>query len=50
MVDKVEALCPIGASDHISLNIAIVFYTESSINHPSPNYFKGDFVSLRSMI
>ena len=34
MVDKVEALCPLGASDHISLNITLVLYTESSINHP----------------
>ena len=50
MVDKVEALCPLGASDHISLNITLVLYTESSINHPSLNYFKGDFVSLISMI
>ena len=50
MVDKVEALCPFGASDHISLNITLVLYTDSSINHPSFNYFKGDFDSLRSMI
>ena len=49
MVDKFEALCPLGASDHISLNIAHVLYTESSINCPSFTYFKGDFVSLRSM-
>ena len=39
-----------GTSDHISLNITLAFYTESSINHPSFNYFNGDFVSLRSMI
>ena len=39
MVDKVEALCPLGASDHISLSITHVLYTESSINHPSFNYF-----------
>ena len=50
MVDKVEALCPSGASDHISLNITLVLYTESSINRPSFDYSKGDFVSLRSMI
>ena len=49
MVDKVEALCPLGASGHISLNIALVLYTESSINRPSFSYFKGNFVSLRSM-
>ena len=40
----------IRASDHISLNITLVLYTESSINCPSLNYFKGDFVSLRLMI
>ena len=50
MVDKVKALCPLGASDHIYLNITLVLYTESCIIHPSFNYFRGDFVSLRSMI
>ena len=50
MVDKVEALCPLGLSDHISLNITLVLYTEGSINHPSFSYFSGDFVSLRSII
>ena len=50
MVNKVEALYPLGASDHISLNISLVLYTESSINRPSFNYVNGDFVSLRSMI
>ena len=50
MVDKVEALCPLGASYHISLNITLVFYTESSNSRPSFNYFKGYFVSLRSTI
>ena len=47
---QINILCPLGASDHISLNITLVFYTESSINHPSFNYFKGDFASLKSMI
>ena len=50
MVDKVEALCPLGASDHMSLNITLVLDTGSSINRHSFNYFKGDFVSLRSLI
>ena len=50
MVGKVEALCPLGANDHISLNITLVLYTESSINRPSFIYFKCDFVSLRSII
>ena len=50
MVDKVEALCPLGVSDHISLTVTLAPYTESSINRPSFNYFKDDFVSLRSMI
>ena len=46
MVDKVEALCPFGASDHISLNITLALYTEGSNNRPSFIYFDGDFVSL----
>ena len=50
MADKVEALCPLRASDHILLSIALVLHTDIRINHPSFNYFKGDFVSLRSMI
>ena len=43
MVDKVEALCPLGASDHISLNITLVLCTESSINSPSLDYLIGEF-------
>ena len=50
MVDKVKALCPLGASDHISLYITLVLYIKSSINCPSFSYFNGDSVSLRSMI
>ena len=42
------ALCPLGASDHISLNITL--YTESSINRPFLIFFKGDFVSLKLMM
>ena len=48
MVDKVEALCPLGASDHISLNITFVLYTESNINCHSFNYFRGDFYTVYS--
>ena len=40
MVDKVEALCPLGASDHISINITLVLYTDNNNNNNNNNgYF-----------
>ena len=50
MVDKVRALCPLGASDHISLNIILALYAEGSTNRPSLDYFTDEFVSLKSVI
>ena len=49
MVDKIEALCPLGANDHVSLYITLVLYTENGIDRPSFNYSKGEFVTLISI-
>ena len=51
MVTDVEYLPPIGVSDHSCLSFKCICYSEKKIyDEPRPNFYKGDYPSLRDSL
>jgi len=50
MVHNLEHNPGLGESDHECLNFALSCYKDTPVNKPVPNYYKGDYVTIRNRL